>query len=303
MGTDSLTQAARQSGPRVFVPEVALKLKATEAPDMRLVVPSRPENVALVRQALGGLADALGLAEPLLSDMKGAVSEACNNVVLHAYDGLEGPLEVYMCPDGQDFDIVVRDTGRGIRPRPAEPTEGVQGVGLSVIQALTDRVEFSGVSGGGTEVRMGFHAPDMVVPDPTPAHETDEQVVPPQADAVVSVAAGPLAAPVLGRVLGMLAARAGFSVDRLGDVHLLGDAIAAHAPDAFVGRHIHVGVGDDETALHLHVGPLEPGGGRRIVEASAIAGMPSLIEQLADDVDVARDTDTEQLRLRIGDLG
>lgn len=287
----------------MFVPAVALKLKATEAPDMRLVLPSRAENVALVRQALAGLADALGLGEPLLSDMKGAVSEACNNVVLHAYDGLEGPLEVYMCPDGQDFDIVVRDAGSGIRPRPPETTSGVQGVGLSVIQALTDRAEFSGVSGGGTEVRMGFHAPDMVVPDPIPAHETDEQVVPPDADAVVSVAAGPLAAPVLGRVLGMLAARVGFSVDRLGDVHLLGDAVAAHAPDAFVGRHIHVGVVDEETALHLYVGPLEPGGGQRIVRASAIGGMPSIIEQLADGVEVAPNTGTEQLRLQIGDPG
>ena len=54
-------------------------------PDMRLVLSNRPENVALVRQALGGVAASVGIHEALLADIKTAVSEACNNVVLHAY--------------------------------------------------------------------------------------------------------------------------------------------------------------------------------------------------------------------------
>jgi anti-sigma regulatory factor (Ser/Thr protein kinase) len=287
----------------MFPPGIELKLKTTEAPDMRLVMLSRPENVALVRQALSGLADALELDDAVVGDMKGAVSEACNNVVVHAYDGKPGMLEVYMCPDGEDFDIIVRDAGRGVRPNPPEPGADIQGVGLSLIQALTDRVEFSGVPGEGTEVRMGFHTPNIVMPTATLGRESAEQVIPPAGDAVVSVAVGPLAGPVLSRVMGMVAARSGFSIDRLADVQLLSDAIAAHAPDAIVGRHIHVGMDDEDTALRLRVGPLEAGGAQRMIQASAIGGMPSLIEQLVDGLEVASNSHSEQLLLRMADAG
>jgi serine/threonine-protein kinase RsbW len=287
----------------MFQPAVELKLGATEAPDMRLVLHSRTENVALVRQALSALADALGFDDQLLGDMKGAVSEACNNVVLHAYDGGEGILEVYMCPDGEDFDIVVRDAGSGIRPNPPDPDSGIQGVGLSLIQALTHRVEFRGVPGQGTEVRMGFHTPGAVMPELARGREAAEQVAPPAGEAVVSVVAGSLAAPVISRVVSMLAARSGFSVDRLADVQLLSDALAAHAPDSFGGRHIHVGIVDGGGSLELRVGPLDPGGGLRIVEASAIGGMPAVIEQLVDGLEVASNGQGEQLLLRMADAG
>jgi len=283
------------------LPGVELKLKATDAPDLRLVLLNRPENVAVVRQALNGLAAALALDDALVADIKAAVSEACNNVVVHAYDGRDGMLEVYMCPDGEDFDVVVRDAGGGIRPTSPGPASGIQGVGLSLIQALTDRVEFSGVAGEGTEVRMGFHTADAVTPEPSSARETDQQVIPPAGDIIVSIAAGALAAPVLSRVVGLLAARCGFSVDRLADVQLLSDAIAAHGPEAFVGRHIHIGVDGENTVLRLRVGPLEPGGAQRMIEASAIGGMPALIEQLVDGLEIAPNINTEQLDLRVAD--
>src|SRR4051812_5221873 len=99
------------------------------APEMRLVMPNRPDNVALVRHALGGLAGSLGVDEGLLSDMKTAVSEACNNVVLHAYPDGGGPLEVFVCPDEHEIEVVVSDTGSGIQPRAPEPEAAMQGVG------------------------------------------------------------------------------------------------------------------------------------------------------------------------------
>ena len=279
---------------------VELKLNVSEAPDVRVVLPNRAENVAIIRQALTGIADAMRLENGLLSDIKTAVSEACNNVVLHAYAGREGPLEVYVCPGEDELDVVVRDEGQGIKPNPPEPDAGVQGVGLSLIQALTHHVEFRGASGEGTEVRMGFRASGLVEPT-TAANEAEDQVDPPTGDLVLSVTAGALAAPVLGRVTAMLAARASFSVDRLADVVLVSDAIAAHAPTEIVGRHIHMGVDTTVGALDVRVGPLEPGGGRRLVTASALGGMPAVLDQLANDVDVAVDGHSEQLHLRLTD--
>ena len=158
-------------------------------------------------------------------------------------------------------------------------------------------VEFRGASDEGTEVRMGFRAAGVV--DSAAVREADRQIEPPSGDMVLSVAAGTLAAPVLGRVSAMLAARASFSVDRLADVVLISDAIAAHAPASIVGRHIHLGVDTSVGMLDLRVGPLEPGGGEHLVNASALGGMPAVLAQLADEVDVATVDHGEQLRLRL----
>ena len=43
---------------------------------------------------LGGMAELLAMDPELLDDLKTAVSEACNNVVLHAYPDGSGPLTV-----------------------------------------------------------------------------------------------------------------------------------------------------------------------------------------------------------------
>ena len=52
-------------------------------------MPARPEGVGVVRQALAGMADALDFEASVLADMKMAVTEACTNVVVHAYDADE----------------------------------------------------------------------------------------------------------------------------------------------------------------------------------------------------------------------
>ena len=61
-------------------------------PDLQLHLPARAENVAVIRHALGGLGDALGLDPGDLADMKLAVTEACTNVVMHAYPEDVAPL-------------------------------------------------------------------------------------------------------------------------------------------------------------------------------------------------------------------
>ena len=100
--------------------------------------------------------DLLELGDARLLDINAAVSEACNNVVVHAYEGAEGPMDVYLWIQPTELEVIVRDRGVGIRPNVPEPGLEVQGLGLSLIQALTDRVEFLGGKGEGTSVRMSF---------------------------------------------------------------------------------------------------------------------------------------------------
>ncbi|HUB35408.1 MAG TPA: ATP-binding protein, partial [Solirubrobacteraceae bacterium] len=66
----------------------------SEPPNVRLEAINSAENVVLVRAALTGLAEAVGLGGSDLIDLQTAATEACNNVVRHAYGGDAGPLEV-----------------------------------------------------------------------------------------------------------------------------------------------------------------------------------------------------------------
>ena len=122
-----------------------------------LELPSIPENLTLVRGMLGGVAELLSMDAELLDDLKTAVSEAANNVVMHAYAGDPGPLciELYVTRSG--IEAVVRDEGVGISEA-APADERLQGVGVPVMQALAQRADFRSGESGGTEVRMLFPA-------------------------------------------------------------------------------------------------------------------------------------------------
>ncbi|HVE68823.1 MAG TPA: ATP-binding protein [Solirubrobacteraceae bacterium] len=270
-------------------------------PDVRLRLRNVPENVALVRQALTGLASSIGIEDGLLSDIKTAVSEACNNVVLHAYeDGGSGPLEVYVCPSGHDIAVIVRDEGTGIQPRAPERDAAMQGVGLSLIQALTRSVEFGGGDGEGTEVRMDFHSEAPLDVPPSSENGQSPDAPPPEGETLVS-ACDPLVAPVLSSVIAVLAARAGFSVERLSEAQLVTDAIAAHAGPAFLGHQVHTGIETSPHQLELRLGPLVAGGSDTLVAASAVGGLSPVLERLADDVRAESRDGHEELHLVISD--
>src|SRR6476661_8589359 len=86
---------------------------------LQMSLPARAENVAVVRHALAGLADQIGMDEPGIADLKTVVTEACMNVVVHAYPAEEpGLLEVEAVPELDGLTVLVRDYGMGIRPRP-----------------------------------------------------------------------------------------------------------------------------------------------------------------------------------------
>jgi serine/threonine-protein kinase RsbW len=127
-------------------------------PDMELALPARAENIAIVRHALGGFAEAFAVSESKLADIRLAVTEACANVVVHAYPGgEEGAMEVLASMQDGEMVVRVRDWGRGIRPRPDSPGLGL---GLSLIAALAQTVQLGHDEAEHTEVRMTFSLQD-----------------------------------------------------------------------------------------------------------------------------------------------
>jgi serine/threonine-protein kinase RsbW len=124
-----------------------------EHPDLSLTLPARAENVAVVRHAISGLGEALGIDDQTLSDVKLAVTEACTNAVVHAYPDGEGPLEVAAYVSARRLMLVVRDEGRGIVPRTDSPGLGL---GLPLIATLAEALELGTDDLEHTEVRMTF---------------------------------------------------------------------------------------------------------------------------------------------------
>lgn len=119
----------------------------------------------------------------------------------------------------------------------------------------------------------------------------------------VSVAAGPLVAPVLRRVVGMIAARADLPLDRLDDAMLVTDLVAERAQAHVVGETVDMVVEPGERSLSLRIGPLRQGGGRALVEDSAVPGFDGIIEQLTDAISVSEDDGGEYLELRLAYAG
>jgi serine/threonine-protein kinase RsbW len=128
--------------------------EVTVTPDLELKLPARAENVAVVRHAFGGFAEALSVDEQTLADIKLAITEACTNVVIHAYeDDEDGALEVDASIDDRRLTVVIRDRGRGIVPRPDSPGLGL---GLPLIATLAESLELGKDDADHTEVRMTF---------------------------------------------------------------------------------------------------------------------------------------------------
>jgi serine/threonine-protein kinase RsbW len=126
----------------------------TMSSDVRLTLPARPENVAVIRHVMGAFAEALQLPAELVEDMRLAVTEACTNVVRHAYhDGEPGPIDVVIRPNGDELQLIVADEGAGIGPSPdlAGP-----GLGLPLIAALADHVEIEHGRRRGSRLAMSF---------------------------------------------------------------------------------------------------------------------------------------------------
>jgi serine/threonine-protein kinase RsbW len=257
-------------------------------PTVRLDLDSRPETLTLVRGALGGVADQLALDPELLDDLKTAVSEACNNVVMHAYDDVPGPLEVRLYARDETIEVAIRDEGRGI-PEIAQSADRLEGVGLPVIRALTQHAEFRPMGGGGTEVRMVFAGERKG----KPLFREPERATPEQrwadllfGDAVVSLSPVSFVGGVLGRLSRALAAKARFSLDRFSDVYLVTDAIAAHAARSANGGRVSFGLATEVRRLEVTIGPFRDGTGAFLHEHGAAQDVGGALALLSDEVEV-----------------
>jgi hypothetical protein len=98
------------------------------------------------------------------------------------------------------------------------------------------------------------------------------------------LANGPLAAPVLGRVVSMVLARADCPMNRLDDAMILCDALSAHAPAHANDGHIAFTVATDSQGIELRVGERTERGATELLADATVPGVGNVLERLSDEL-------------------
>jgi serine/threonine-protein kinase RsbW len=123
----------------------------------------RPEAIVRARGLVGDAAREAGLRRERIDDLLVAVSEACTNAIeAHTSIDTDERVVVRCWVDDNGLEVRISDRGPGFDPAglPDHPPvtdparlKFERGLGIPLIRALVDVVEFSS-SGKGTEVRL-----------------------------------------------------------------------------------------------------------------------------------------------------
>jgi anti-sigma regulatory factor (Ser/Thr protein kinase) len=283
-----------------------------EVPNLWLKLSNAPGSLAVVHQALSAVAAVLGLDALETDDLRTAAAEACKNVVYHAYEGGEGPLEVELHTLLASIEVMVRDHGIGIRPHVGERTQPHTGIGMPIVHMLSQRVLYSNLDDGGTEVRMRLAMPNVAplvaaaqmeragesLESWSKSGGEDRPEGDPQSTIAMALAPSGLAGAVLPPVLGALATRASFTTTGAAEAERLAQTLAASASDAVASGPLRINVEVAPQGLALRVGPLGAGMAEGVLAATT-AALRASAQCVLDGPRVVRSERGELLELRL----
>jgi serine/threonine-protein kinase RsbW len=123
-----------------------------------LALPREEASVPVVRQLCRASLQNIGAMPECVSDIELALTEACTNVLQHAFDSRE-EYRVDIRLDDEKCSIAVIDEGRGFdHPNLAKGEEAAMGAeggrGIQLMRALVDKVNFNSEPEQGTMVRL-----------------------------------------------------------------------------------------------------------------------------------------------------
>ena len=124
---------------------------------LRLRLSASPEEVPFARAAITRLCEHLEIDDEQTNNIRLAVTEACSNCALHAYDEgtARGTYVLDARVDQHALRVTVCDSGLGVHNTGANIHPGL-GCSLYLIQTLSDSAEITSRPGGGTRVVMRF---------------------------------------------------------------------------------------------------------------------------------------------------
>ena len=129
---------------------------------IKLEFPAKSANEGFARSAVAAFAAQLDPTLDELGDIKTAVSEAVTNAIVHAYPNEMGTVWLKArILDGDTLELTVKDKGRGIPDvkqamEPLFTTGGEErsGMGFTIMESFTDRLQVRSKPGRGTVVSM-----------------------------------------------------------------------------------------------------------------------------------------------------
>ena len=130
--------------------------------EMKMEFLASSSNEGFARVTVGAFVAELNPTVDELADIKTAVSEAVTNCIIHGYEQKGGSIWIQCSTGGQQVEISVVDTGKGIRDveQAREPLFTTKpelersGMGFAFMEAFMDEVEVVSEPGQGTCVTM-----------------------------------------------------------------------------------------------------------------------------------------------------
>ncbi len=133
--------------------------------EIKLRFPAKSVNEGFARAAVAAFTSLCDPTVEELSDVKTAVSEAVTNAIVHAYKDRDGQIDVNAAIyEGNLLKIRVKDRGIGIEDvgkamEPLFTTAGDDrsGLGFTVMQSFSDKLQVRSRPGVGTTVTITKH--------------------------------------------------------------------------------------------------------------------------------------------------
>jgi len=135
-----------------------------ETETVELQIPCNPKYIAVARLVAAGVGARSGLSVDDIDDLKVAVSEACTNVIDHAFPDPEKAehstaISLRFTPRENGLQVEVEDYGAGFDPDDLPQPELYElsvdrGLGLYLINQLTDEVDIQSAPDSGTKIIM-----------------------------------------------------------------------------------------------------------------------------------------------------
>ncbi len=118
----------------------------------KLTLPNKKEYVISARLAATSIASVFGFDVEKIDDIRMAVGEACNNVVLHSTD--TESFEMHIELKDETMTVCICDKGKGFQVRSMPPFDledyAGSGLGLFIIESLMDEMQVHSTDEGTT---------------------------------------------------------------------------------------------------------------------------------------------------------
>ena len=143
-----------------------MKERGTKDNQLELEVKAHLENLAVMDDFVAESMKQLGMKNDVTLQVRLAVSEACTNIIQHAYSGESEELIVILCSmSGNDLVIEIRDWGKPFDPdsvpQPDTESELLErkegGIGIFLLRQMMDDVRYVFRAERYNELRMIKH--------------------------------------------------------------------------------------------------------------------------------------------------